>query len=189
MKLATVAAAIVLVVVTSAAASPFSDVLQRARIAPATAASVRSTRTAAAARAGARRRLTRSRCSGSTRCPTSRAPTAWPGPIPCRDIDLMAFLPHGEIGGGSGNDIWGWTDPVTGREYALVGRSTGTAFVDISNPSQPVYLGNLPTHDRQLDVARHQGLRRSRLHRQRGARPRHAGLRPHAASRRDRRRR
>ena len=68
------------------------------------------------------------------------------GPYPCRDIDLLAFLPHAEIGGGSGNDIWGWTDPLTGREYALVGRSTGTAFVDISNPSQPVYVGNLPTH-------------------------------------------
>ena len=27
------------------------------------------------------------------------------GPYPCRDIDLLAFLPHGEIGGGSGNDI------------------------------------------------------------------------------------
>ena len=68
------------------------------------------------------------------------------GPYPCRDIDLMAFLPHAEIGGGTGNDIWGWTDPLTGREYALVGRSSGTAFVDISNPSQPAYLGNLPTH-------------------------------------------
>jgi choice-of-anchor B domain-containing protein len=67
------------------------------------------------------------------------------GPYPCRDIDLMSFLPHFEIGGGSGNDIWGWTDPLTGREYALVGRSTGTAFVDISNPTQPVYLGDLPT--------------------------------------------
>jgi choice-of-anchor B domain-containing protein len=68
------------------------------------------------------------------------------GPYPCRDIDLMAFLPHDEIGGGSGNDLWGWTDPLTGREYALVGRSTGTAFVDISAPSRPVYIGNLPTH-------------------------------------------
>ena len=67
------------------------------------------------------------------------------GTYPCRDIDLMAFLPHGEIGGGSGNDLWGWTDPITGREYALVGRSTGTAFVDISDPRAPVYLGNLPT--------------------------------------------
>jgi len=64
---------------------------------------------------------------------------------PCRDVDLMAFLPHGEIGGGSGNDIWGWTDPVTGREYVLVGRSTGTSFVDISEPGAPIYLGDLPT--------------------------------------------
>ncbi|HEY7184981.1 MAG TPA: choice-of-anchor B family protein [Vicinamibacterales bacterium] len=68
------------------------------------------------------------------------------GPYPCRDIDLMAFLPPEEIGGGTGNDIWGWTDPLTGREYALVGRSTGTAFVDISTPTRPVYLGILPTH-------------------------------------------
>jgi choice-of-anchor B domain-containing protein len=68
------------------------------------------------------------------------------GPFPCRDVDLMALLPHAEIGGGTGNDIWGWTDPDTGREYAIVGRSTGTAFVDISNPREPSYLGNLPTH-------------------------------------------
>ena len=67
------------------------------------------------------------------------------GIYPCRDVDLMAFLPHSDIGGGSGNDIWGWTDPVTGKEYALVGRSSGTAFVDISTPSFPIYLGNLPT--------------------------------------------
>jgi choice-of-anchor B domain-containing protein len=67
------------------------------------------------------------------------------GPYPCRDIDLMAFLPHSDIGGGSGNDIWGWTDPLTGREYALVGRSSGTAFVDVSMPSRPVYVGDLPT--------------------------------------------
>jgi len=68
------------------------------------------------------------------------------GPYPCRDVDLLSFLPHAEMGGGSGNDIWGWTDPDTGHEYALVGRSTGTAFVDISNPIQPIYVGNLPPH-------------------------------------------
>ena len=67
------------------------------------------------------------------------------GTYPCNEVDLMAFLPYGEIGGGTGNDIWGWTDPLTGREYVLVGRSSGTAFVDISTPSQPVYLGDLPT--------------------------------------------
>jgi choice-of-anchor B domain-containing protein len=68
------------------------------------------------------------------------------GAYPCRDVDLLSLLPHSEIGGGSGNDIWGWTDPETGHEYALVGRSTGTAFVNISNPSQPIYVGNLPAH-------------------------------------------
>ena len=67
------------------------------------------------------------------------------GPYPCREIDLLAFLPHADLGGGSGNDVWGWTDPMTGREYALVGQSAGTAFVDISTPSRPVYLGSLPT--------------------------------------------
>jgi choice-of-anchor B domain-containing protein len=68
------------------------------------------------------------------------------GPYPCRDVDLLSFLPHAEMGGGSGNDIWGWTDPETGQEYALVGESTGTAFVDISNPSQPIFVGHLPAH-------------------------------------------
>jgi choice-of-anchor B domain-containing protein len=42
--------------------------------------------------------------------------------------------------------MWGWTDPDTNKEYALVGLSNGTAFVDISDPENPVRLGNLPTH-------------------------------------------
>ncbi len=63
----------------------------------------------------------------------------------CSGIDLLAQVPLANLGGGSGNDIWGWTDPMTGVEYALVGRTNGTAFVDISDPENPVYLGNLPT--------------------------------------------
>ncbi len=68
------------------------------------------------------------------------------GPYPCSNVDLQSFMPLAEIGGGSGNDIWGWTDPLTGKEYALMGRTTGTSFVDVSDPVNPVYLGNLPTH-------------------------------------------
>lgn len=68
------------------------------------------------------------------------------GTFPCRNVDLASFLPLANIGGGTVNDLWGWTDPLTGKEYAIVGRSNGTAFVDLSNPEQPVYLGNLPTH-------------------------------------------
>jgi choice-of-anchor B domain-containing protein len=66
--------------------------------------------------------------------------------FPCDNVDLLAYLPLSNIGGGNGNDIWGWTDPVTGKEYAIMGRSSGTAFVDISDPENPVYVGNLPTH-------------------------------------------
>ncbi len=65
----------------------------------------------------------------------------------CSDVDLLAFLPIKSIGGGRGinlNDIWGWTDPESGREYAIVGRTDGAAFVDISDASNPRYLGSLP---------------------------------------------
>jgi hypothetical protein len=36
---------------------------------------------------------------------------------PCSNVDLLAFLPLNQIGGGSGNDIWGWTDTLTGKEW------------------------------------------------------------------------
>ena len=65
----------------------------------------------------------------------------------CSDVNIASFLPIKDIGGARGtmvNDIWGWVDPDTGREYAIVGRSDGTAFVDISDPYDPRYLGNLP---------------------------------------------
>ncbi len=67
--------------------------------------------------------------------------------FPCAGADLLAFLPVRDLGGpGRLNDIWGWTDPETGHEYALVGRTDGTAFVDVTDPVNPVFLGLLPTH-------------------------------------------
>jgi choice-of-anchor B domain-containing protein len=67
----------------------------------------------------------------------------------CDNVDLLAFLPVHEVGGGAGgsikiNDIWGWNDEETGREFVLLGRIDGTSFVEITDPSNPVYLGNLP---------------------------------------------
>jgi len=69
------------------------------------------------------------------------------GIYPCDGYDLMAHIPIADLGGvgAEGNDSWGWTDPVTGKEYALVGTTTGSAFVDISNASAPILLGALPT--------------------------------------------
>ena len=76
------------------------------------------------------------------------------GDYECNDVDLMSYLDktemlhyyNGNPNSAILNDIWGWTDPLTQKEYALVGMSPGTAFVDISNPEVPVYVGSLPTH-------------------------------------------
>ncbi len=67
----------------------------------------------------------------------------------CGEVDLLSFLPVKDIGGKRGiqlNDVWGWTDPETGREWALVGRMDGTSFIDVSDPYNPVYAGDLPMH-------------------------------------------
>ncbi len=70
------------------------------------------------------------------------------GEYPCLNMDLLGHMTNAEIGGcDNTNDIWGWVSPNTGKEYALVGCSNGTAFVDVSDPIHPLYLGLLPAHD------------------------------------------
>ena len=64
----------------------------------------------------------------------------------CNGYDLQSSFSLGQLGASAGNDSWGWTDPVDGKEYALVGLSNGTAFIDISDPVNPIFLGKLPTH-------------------------------------------
>lgn len=75
-----------------------------------------------------------------TPCVNGRA-----GSYPCSGFDLLARIPLNDFESQSGNDIWGWTDSLTNKEYALIGLNDGTAFVDISDPVNPVYLGKLPT--------------------------------------------
>lgn len=69
---------------------------------------------------------------------------------PCRNVDLLSFLPADELTyTGSGeelNDVWGWTDPVTKTDYAIVGMFGGTSFVELSDPTFPKLVGYLPTH-------------------------------------------
>ncbi len=67
--------------------------------------------------------------------------------FPCHKVDFWSFLSIEELGGGNNtNDIWGWTHEASGREFAIVGKNNGTAFVDVTDPANPVYLGSLPTH-------------------------------------------
>ena len=68
------------------------------------------------------------------------------GPYPCDGYDLQSEISLNQMSSNAGNDSWGWTDPQDGKEYALMGLNNGTAFIDISDPTNPVYLGKLPTH-------------------------------------------
>ncbi|TYA60083.1 choice-of-anchor B family protein [Formosa maritima] len=67
------------------------------------------------------------------------------GPYSCNNYDLMGYISIEELAetGAEGNDSWGWTDPTTNKEYALVCSTQGTAFVDISDPTAPILLGKL----------------------------------------------
>ena len=67
------------------------------------------------------------------------------GKYPCKGIDLLAHINLSTFESYSGNDSWGWTDPDTQKEYVLMGLDDGTAFVDISEPMDPILLGKLPT--------------------------------------------
>ena len=68
---------------------------------------------------------------------------------PCRGIDLVSSLDRAEIGLTIGivNDLWGWTDPLTGTEWALVGHTQGTSFVSLADPGDPVYTAFVPVTD------------------------------------------
>jgi len=79
--------------------------------------------------------------------PASRTPCVggMAGIYPCSNIDLLAFVPVSQFQATTTNSLWGWTDPDSGTEYALIGANNGIAFYDLSTPAQPRYLGKLPT--------------------------------------------
>ena len=70
------------------------------------------------------------------------------GQFGCSNVDLLSFMTvedlMGTARGSRTNDVWGWVDAETDREYALVGRNNGMTFVDVSDPANPVVKGNLP---------------------------------------------
>lgn len=67
------------------------------------------------------------------------------GEYPCNGFDLVGRIDLIELDARSGNDIWGWTDISTGKEYAIMGLDNGTVFVDISDSNDIQYLGKLPS--------------------------------------------
>ncbi len=71
--------------------------------------------------------------------------------FPCNGLTLQAHISIADLGGKaySGNnpmeaqDSWGWTDPLDNKEYALITLNDGIAFVDMSVPTSPRFLGKL----------------------------------------------
>ena len=59
-------------------------------------------------------------------------------------ILLKSWIPLNNFSGGpsSGNDCWGYVSP-SGREYAIMGLSNGTSFVEVTNPASPVIVGHI----------------------------------------------
>ena len=75
---------------------------------------------------------------------TSTAATACIGGMaagfPCNNVDLLAHVAD-RTPAARGADIWGFRDLNTGREYAIMGYSTGTAVFDVSDPENPREIG------------------------------------------------
>mmetsp|Transcript_17843 Transcript_17843/g.32937 ORF Transcript_17843/g.32937 Transcript_17843/m.32937 type:complete len:540 (-) Transcript_17843:111-1730(-) len=70
------------------------------------------------------------------------------GFFPCHGVDLLSQTTLEEMGVGSlGNDVWGWEDPLTKREYALYGAMNGLSIVDVTDPVNPVPLVMVPNED------------------------------------------
>ncbi len=75
-----------------------------------------------------------------------QGPTVNSGGYPCDNVELLDVEPLSDLGGGdNGNDCWGWVDHETGREIAIFGRSNGTSFIDVTDPTDMKYFANLPT--------------------------------------------
>ncbi len=64
---------------------------------------------------------------------------------PCQMTDQLSSLTLALFETQNVNDVWGWTNPETGREYVTLGLFNKTAFIDITSPARPLYIGYLPT--------------------------------------------
>ena len=72
------------------------------------------------------------------------------GEYPCNDYDLMSNISVDILantnGNPAGSDLWGWTDNTTGKEYAIAAMTNSTAFVDVTDPVNPIFLGRLDSN-------------------------------------------
>jgi choice-of-anchor B domain-containing protein len=65
--------------------------------------------------------------------------------FPCNRMELMSQMSNEDLLGTGSNDVWGWEDPITGVEYALVGEREGLAIVDLGDPLNPFLAAFMAT--------------------------------------------
>lgn len=65
------------------------------------------------------------------------------GDIPCDSVGLLAHVAFSDLRArpAAGNDVWGFVDLNTGREYAIAGFDNGTAVMDVTDPTSPAEVG------------------------------------------------
>jgi choice-of-anchor B domain-containing protein len=63
-----------------------------------------------------------------------------------RNVDLMGTLDPASRRSDY-NDIWGYRDPETGKEYAILMSEDGTHIVDCTDPRNPVQRGMIPSEN------------------------------------------
>ena len=68
------------------------------------------------------------------------------GGFPCNKVDVLSHIALDEFSSKPqrANDIWGFYDLNTEREYALIGLENGIAIVDVSSPTSPVEIDIVP---------------------------------------------
>ena len=62
----------------------------------------------------------------------------------CKNIDLVGYVDAATMSGAGVADVWGWVDPESKREFAILGTESGVQFIDVTEPSEPVHMGRLP---------------------------------------------
>lgn len=58
-------------------------------------------------------------------------------------VTLLANMSPTLFGSSGGNDCWGYVSP-SGREYALMGLRNQVAFVEVTDPKNPVWFASVP---------------------------------------------
>ncbi|MEC9372998.1 MAG: choice-of-anchor B family protein, partial [Planctomycetota bacterium] len=85
-------------------------------------------------------------CGSGCACGSSTAPVTLRGAtgFDSQNVILRSRISVQDFGDYSGgNDCWGYVSP-SGREYALMGLNEGTAVVEITDPFNPVIVGQIP---------------------------------------------